>query len=142
MELAFLTPLLKDGAKSVSRGVAINDEWFIEMWLAKDRCGANGVNEGIECGFMFIFPMEFASLCTMGDKCVEWGSEHAEIANIHAIKVEKAQECAEFPQSRGSFPVFDAIHFHRIHSDTILTDDNAKVLDFRDFELAFLRFEV
>ena len=34
MELAFLIPLLKDGANSVSGGVAINCEWIFESRLS------------------------------------------------------------------------------------------------------------
>ena len=90
MELAFLTLLLKDGAESISGGI----EQVIETWLTKDGGGANGIDKGIKCGFVFICPMEFAPLCAMGHKCIEWGSKHAEIVDIHAIEVEKAQERA------------------------------------------------
>ena len=34
MELAFLIPLLKDGADSIGRGVAINREWVFESGLS------------------------------------------------------------------------------------------------------------
>ena len=43
MKLAFLTPLLKDGAQSVSRGVAINNEGFLETWLSENWSGANSI---------------------------------------------------------------------------------------------------
>ena len=89
VELAFLTPLLKDGAKSVSGGITIDDEGFIKTWLTKDGGGADGVDEGIKGGFVFVFPMELAPFCTMGNEHIEWGGEHTEIANIHAVEVEK-----------------------------------------------------
>ena len=94
MKLAFLTPLLKDGAKSVSGGVAINDEGFFEAWLSEDRSGANGIDESVKCGFVFVVPVEPAAFSTVGNECIEWGHEHAEVANIHAIKVEKTKKGA------------------------------------------------
>ena len=41
MELAFLTPLLKDGANRISGGVTINDEGILEMRLTKDQVSWN-----------------------------------------------------------------------------------------------------
>ena len=92
MKLAFLTPLLKDGAKSVSRGVAINNEGFLEAWLSENRSGANGVNESIKRGFMFVVPVESAAFSTMGDQRIERGGKHAKVANIHAVEVEKTEK--------------------------------------------------
>ena len=43
MELAFLIPLLKDGANSVSGGVAIDHESVLESGLSQDGGSANGV---------------------------------------------------------------------------------------------------
>ena len=94
MKLAFLTPLLKDGAKSVSGGVAINNEGFLEAWLLENGSGANGVNESVKRGFMFVVPVESAAFSAMGNECVEWGRKHAEVANIHVVKVEKTKKSA------------------------------------------------
>jgi hypothetical protein len=44
MELAFLVPLLKDGANSVSGGVAINRKLVFESRLSQDGSGANSIN--------------------------------------------------------------------------------------------------
>ena len=44
MELAFLIPLLKDSANSVSGGVAIDGELVLESGLSQNRGGANGVH--------------------------------------------------------------------------------------------------
>ena len=96
MELAFLTPLLKDGANSVGGGIAINYKGFVEAGLSKDGSSADSVDEGVERGFMFIIPMESASLHAMGDEGVKWGSKHTEIANVHAIKVEEAEKGMQF----------------------------------------------
>ena len=41
----------------------------------------------------------------------------------------------------GSFPIFNTIDFDQVHGNTVFADDDAKVFDFRDFELALLRFE-
>ena len=92
MKLAFLTLLLKDGTKSVGRGIAINSEGFLEVWLSEDGGGANSVDKGIKCGVVFIVPVESAAFSTVGDKRVEQGGKHAEVANIHAVKVEKAKK--------------------------------------------------
>ena len=43
MELAFLIPLLKDGADSISGGVAINRELVLESGLSQDGGGADSV---------------------------------------------------------------------------------------------------
>ena len=94
MKLAFLTPLLKDGTKSVSGGVAINNEGFLEAWLSENWSGANSVNESIKRGFMFVVPVESATFSTMGDEHIEWGREHTEVMDIHAVKVEKTEESA------------------------------------------------
>ena len=44
MELAFLIPLLKDGANSVSGGIAIDRKLVFEPRLSQDRSGANSVH--------------------------------------------------------------------------------------------------
>ena len=90
MELAFLTLLSKDGAKSVSRGVAIDNEGFIKTGLTKDRGGTDGVDESIERRFMFVIPVKSAPFCAVSDEGIQRGSEHAEIADIHVVEVEKA----------------------------------------------------
>ena len=92
MELAFFTPLLKDGAKSVSGGVAIDKEGLFETGLSEDGGSANGVDESVKRSFVFIIPMEPAAFGTMGNECVEWGGEHTKVAYIHAIKVEETEE--------------------------------------------------
>ena len=92
MELAFLTPLLKNGAKSISRGVAINNEGFLEAWLSENGSSANDVDKRVECGFMFVVPVESAAFSTMGNQRIERGGEHAKVANIHAVEVEKTEK--------------------------------------------------
>ena len=92
MELAFLTPLLKNGAESIGRGVAINDKGFLKAWLSEDGGGANRIDEGVERGFMFIVPVELATLGAVGNERVKRGGEHAEITNVHLVEVEKAEE--------------------------------------------------
>jgi hypothetical protein len=72
VELAFLTLLLKDGTKSIGGGVAINNEGLLETRLSENRCGANGVDESIECGLVFILPVEATALSTVGDERIEW----------------------------------------------------------------------
>ena len=94
MELAFLTPLLKNGTKSVSGGVAINNEGFLEAWLSENGSGANSVDERVERGFVFIIPVESATFSAVGDERIERGGEHAEIANIHSVEVEKTKKGA------------------------------------------------
>ena len=125
MELAFLTLLLKDGAYSVCGGVAINHEWVLETWLAKDQGGANGVDKGLKCGFMFVLPVEFTTLGAKRDKRIERGCEEAEVSNVHAVKVEKSQECAQFSKGRRPFPIFDAINLDWVHGDAIFADNDA-----------------
>ena len=44
MELAFLIPLLKDGADSVSGGVAIDRELVVKTGLSEDWGGAHSVH--------------------------------------------------------------------------------------------------
>ena len=73
MELAFLTLLLKDGADSVSGGVAIDYKRIFEAGLSKDRSGANGVDECLKGRFVFVFPMEFATLGTECDEGIKGG---------------------------------------------------------------------
>ena len=68
MELAFLTLLLKDGADGVSGGVAIDDKRILEAGLTKDRGCTNGIYKCLKGGFVFVFPMKFA---TLGAKCDE-----------------------------------------------------------------------
>ena len=93
MELAFLTPLLKDGANCISGGVAINNKRVVEAGLTKDWGRANSIDEGLEGRFMFVFPMKAAPFCAVSDESIEWSGQHAEVADIHVIKVEKAQKC-------------------------------------------------
>ena len=92
MELAFLTLLLKDGADSVSGGVAINNERLLEAGLSKNRGGAHSIDKSVKRGLVFIIPMKSAPFSTVGDECVKWGGEHAKVADIHAIKVEETKE--------------------------------------------------
>ena len=44
VELAFLIPLLKDGANSVSGGIAIDRESVLKSGLSQDRGGADRVH--------------------------------------------------------------------------------------------------
>jgi hypothetical protein len=94
MELAFLTPLLKNGAESVSGGIAINDKGFLKAWLAKDGGGANRIDEGVKHGSMFIVPVELATLSAMGHERVKRGGEHAKTVDIHSVEIEKAKKSA------------------------------------------------
>ena len=142
MELAFLTPLLKDGADCVGGGVTIDDEGIFEARLMKDWGGANSVDKGLEGGLMFVVPMEAAALRTVGNQHIEWGREHAEILNVHAVEIEETEKSMQLPERGGSFPIFNAVNFNGVHGDVVLTDDNTKIFDFCDFELAFLWFEV
>ena len=87
MELAFLTPLLKDSTDSVSRGVAINNEGVLEAWLTKNQSRTNCINKGLKSGFVFVIPNEMASLCAMGDQCVEWCGKHTKIPDVHAVEI-------------------------------------------------------
>ena len=125
MELAFLTLLLKNGAKSVSGGVAINNEGFLKTRLSENRGGANGVNQGLKGGFVLIFPVEFATFSAKCDECVERGGQEAEIPDIHVVEIEEAQEGVQLPEGRGSFPILDTINFDQVHGDLIFTDDDA-----------------
>ena len=89
MELAFLTLLLKDGADSVCGGVAINDEWVFKMWLTKDRGRANGIDEGLKGGLVFLLPMEFTAFSAICDERVKGSGQETEVSNVHAVKVEE-----------------------------------------------------
>ena len=142
MELAFLTLLLKDGADSVSGGVAINNKRIFESGLTKDRGRANSVHKGLKGGFVFVFPMEFATFGAKRDKCIERGGQSAEIPNVHAIEVEETEESPQFTKGRGSLPVLNAVDFDRVHGDAVFTDDDAEILHFCNFKLALLRFKV
>jgi hypothetical protein len=95
MELSFFTPLLKDGAESVSGGVAINNEGLLETGLSENGSGANGIDKSVKCSFVFVIPMKSATFGTMGDEGVEWGGEHTKVANVHAVKVEETEKGAE-----------------------------------------------
>jgi hypothetical protein len=92
MELAFLTLLLKDGAQSISGGVAIDNEGFLKTGLPENWGGTNGVNKSVKRGFVFVVPMESAAFSAVGDECIKWGGEHAEIADIHAVEVEETEK--------------------------------------------------
>ena len=92
MELAFLTPLLKNGAESISGGVTIDDKRFLKAWLSEDGGGADCVNKSVERGFVLIIPVKSAAFCAVGHKHVEQGGEHAEVADVHSVEIEKAEE--------------------------------------------------
>ena len=92
MELAFLTPLLKNGAESISGGVTIKDKGFLKTWLSKNGGGAYGVNEGVKHGFVFIVPVKLATFSAVGDKRIKRGGEHAEVTNVHSVEVEETEK--------------------------------------------------
>ena len=92
MELAFLTPLLKNGAESVGGGVTIKNEGFLEAWLSENRGGAYCIDEGVKRGFMFIVPVELAAFSAVGNKRVKRCGKHAEVTNVHSVEVEKAEK--------------------------------------------------
>ena len=71
VELAFLTLLLKDGADSVSGGVAIDYKWVLETGLSKDGGHTDGIDERLKRGLMFIFPKKLATLSAKCDEHVE-----------------------------------------------------------------------
>ena len=142
MELAFLTPLLKDGANCIGGGIAINNEGVFEMWLLEHWGCADSIHQGLKSGFVFKVPVETTTFGTMRNESIKRCSEHAEVTNIHAIKVEETEESSEFAKCCGSFPVFNTIDFDWVHSNTIFANDHPKVFDFYGFKLALLRFEV
>ena len=92
MELAFLTPLLKDSANGISRGVTINNKGVIEMGLAENWGCADSIDQGLKSRFVFIIPVKMTTFHAVSHKGVEWGSERTEITNIHAVKVEEIKE--------------------------------------------------
>ena len=142
MELAFLTLLLKDGADRVSGCVAINNKGVFKARLTKDGSSAYSINKSLEGGFVLVFPMKLATFGTKGDECVKRGGEHTEVPNIHAIEIEEAQDCSQFPESGGSFPIFDTVNFNGIHRDMVLANDYPKIFDLRGLKLTLLRLEV
>ena len=87
VELAFLIPLLKDGANSVSGGVAIDRETVLESGLSQDRGGTNRIHQGVERGFKFVVPVKLPSFRAVSDKRIKRCGQHAEISDIHAIKI-------------------------------------------------------
>ena len=98
MELAFLIPLLKDGANSVSGGVAIDRESVFESGLPQDGGGANSIHEGVKGGFQFIVPIKLPSFRAEGNEHVKRCGQHAKVANIHAIEIQEAEESPNFLQ--------------------------------------------
>ena len=96
MKLAFLTPLLKNGTKSVGGGIAIDNKGFFEAWLSEDRSGAHHIDECVKCGFVFVVPVKLATFSAVGNKCVKRGGEHTEVANVHAVEVEEAEKGMQF----------------------------------------------
>ena len=96
MELAFLIPLLKDGADSVSGGVAINRESVFESGLSQDRGGTNGIHQGVEGGFELLIPIKLPSLRAVRHQHIERCGQHAKSRDIHAIKIQEAEECTNF----------------------------------------------
>ena len=142
MEFAFLIPLLKDGTDSISGGVAINRELIFESRLSQDRGGANRVHQGVECGFKFIIPIKLPSFRTMSNKGIERCGQHAKVADIHAIKVQEAEESSNFLQGHGSFPILHTLDLDGVHGDGVFADDDAEILHFGLLELAFLGFQV
>ena len=142
VELAFLIPLLKDGANSVSGGVTINRELVLKPGLSQNGGGPNSIYQGVECGFKLIVPVKLPSLGAMSNKCIERCGQHAKIVNIHAIEIQEAEECSNFLQSRESFPVLHTSDFDWVHGNGIFSDNNTEIFHFGLLELTFLRFEV
>ena len=142
VELAFLIPLLKDGADSVSGGVTIDCEAFFKAGLSKDGGGTNSIHQSVECCLEFVVPIKLPSLGAKGDERVERCGQHAEISNVHAVEIQEAEKRSNFLQGRGSLPILYALDFDRVHGDGVLTDNNTKVLHFSLFELAFLGFQI
>ena len=87
VELAFLIPLLKDGAESVSGGVTIKDELVLESGLAQNGGSADGVHQGVESCFEFVVPVKLPSFHAVSDECVERCSQHAKSMDVHAIEI-------------------------------------------------------
>ena len=90
MELAFLTLLLKDGADSISGGVAIDDEGVIKTGLMKDWSHTNSVDEHLEGGFVFLFPVEFAAFRAKRNKSVKGGcyAQALGVVDVGSLSVE------------------------------------------------------
>ena len=142
VELAFLIPLLKDGADSVSRGIAINRKLVFEPGLSQDGGGAHRIHKGVECCFVFVIPIKLPSFRAVSYQRIERCSQHAKSTDIHAIEVQEAEESSNFLQGRGSFPVLHPLDFDQVYCDRIFTNNNAEILHFSLFKLAFLGFEV
>ena len=117
MELAFLIPLLKDGANSISRGVTIDHELIFKSGLLQDGSHAYSVYQGIECCFMLIVPIKLPSFHAVSHQRIKRCGQHAKSMDVHAIEIWKAKECPNFLQGQGSFPVLHTLDFDRIHSN-------------------------
>ena len=87
VELAFFIPLLKDGANSVSGGVAIDRESVLKAGLMKDGGGTNRVHQGVKRGFEFVVPIKLPSPGAVSDERIERCGQHAEITDVHAIEI-------------------------------------------------------
>ena len=96
VELAFLIPLLKDGADSVGRGVTINRKLVFETRLSKDGGRANSIHEGIECCFEFVIPVKLPPFHAVSDERIKRCSQHAKSTDVHAIEIQEAKECLNF----------------------------------------------
>ena len=94
MELAFLTPLLKDGADSIGRGIAIDDKGVFKLWLMKDRGHTNSIDKGLEGGLVLIFPVKATSFCAMGHQSIKWCGKHTEVINVHSVEIEEPEKGA------------------------------------------------
>ena len=92
MELAFLTPLLKDSTDSISGGVTIDDEGVLETQLMKNRGHTDSIDKGLEGRFMLIFPMEMAPFCAVGDQSIERCGEQTEVVNVHAVEIKESEK--------------------------------------------------
>ena len=120
MELAFLTPLLKDSADSVSGGVAIYDERVLKTWLTKNGGRTDGVDKGLEGGFVLVFPMKMTTFRIVSDQSVEWCGEHTEIADIHVVEIKESKKGTQFSKCCWSFPILNPIDFDGVHGNMVL----------------------
>ena len=66
------------------------------MWLLEDRGSTHHINKSVKRGLVFIIPVKFAAFRSVGNKCIKWGGEHTEVANVHSVEVEKAEKGTQF----------------------------------------------
>src|SRR6266446_9893195 len=131
------TLLREYGAHAIGRCVGLEKEGFIEVGLCEDRTGTHARFKFFKCFVLRFSPMPYDGLFC---KVQQWACYFRVSLDEISVVACKSKEFSDFSWVTRDGPICNAFKFLWVHLYSTVADDDAQVVDFLLFEVAFFRF--